>query len=35
VVLRGLKRKVGDFATAAAAVTLRMAGGNVADVATR
>jgi carbon-monoxide dehydrogenase medium subunit len=28
-----LKRKVGDFATAAAAVTLRMAGGNVADVA--
>jgi len=28
-----LKRKVGDFATAAAAVTLRMAGANVRDVA--
>ena len=27
-----LKRKVGDFATAAAAVTLRMGGGNVQDV---
>jgi carbon-monoxide dehydrogenase medium subunit len=28
-----LKRKVGDFATAAAAVTLRMSGGSVRDVA--
>ena len=28
-----LKRKVGDFATAAAAVTLRMKGGAVGDVA--
>lgn len=28
-----LKRKIGDFATAAAAVTLRMSGGNVAEVA--
>src|SRR2546423_8513952 len=28
-----LKRKVGDFATAAAAVTLRMSGGTVRDVA--
>ena len=28
-----LKRKTGDFATAAAAVQLRMQGGNVADVA--
>jgi carbon-monoxide dehydrogenase medium subunit len=28
-----LKRKVGDFATAAAAVTLRMAGETVQDVA--
>jgi carbon-monoxide dehydrogenase medium subunit len=28
-----LKRKIGDFATAAAAVTLRMSGGTVADVA--
>src|SRR6202162_1735461 len=27
-----LKRKTGDFATAAAAVTLRMSGGTVADV---
>jgi carbon-monoxide dehydrogenase medium subunit len=28
-----LKRKIGDFATAAAAVTLRMNGGSVSDVA--
>ena len=28
-----LKRKIGDFATAAAAVVLRMNGGNVSDVA--
>ena len=28
-----LKRKIGDFATAAAAVTLRMKGDTVADVA--